>query len=126
MAAAVQSARADLEVRVQQRTEALSCANAVLEAQKLELVAHREELERQRIELERRTEEALRADRLKSEFLANMSHELRTPLNSIIGFSELLADQVGPRLTPAESRYLGDVQASGKHLLALINDILDL
>jgi signal transduction histidine kinase len=66
------------------------------------------------------------ASRHKSEFLANMSHELRTPLNSIMGFSEVLkGETVGP-LTPKQARYLGHIHQSGKHLLQLINDILDL
>jgi len=63
--------------------------------------------------------------RAKSAFIATMSHELRSPLNAVIGFSELLLGQgVGP-LTEKQSRYLGHIQESGKHLLDLINDILD-
>jgi signal transduction histidine kinase/DNA-binding response OmpR family regulator len=126
MADAVRGVRTELEVRVRQRTEELTRANAELEAQKQELVAQRQELEQQQRELREKNAEVERGDRLKSEFLANMSHELRTPLNSIIGFSELLAEQAGAKLTPAEGRYLHDVQASGRHLLQLINDILDL
>jgi len=67
-----------------------------------------------------------RASRFKSEFLANMSHELRTPLNSIIGFSELLEDQLAGPLTDKQRGYIHNVWTSGKHLLDLINDILDL
>jgi signal transduction histidine kinase len=67
-----------------------------------------------------------KADRLKSEFLANMSHELRTPLNSILGFSELLKDPVFGSVTEKQLLYLNNISSSGKHLLALINDILDL
>jgi PAS domain S-box-containing protein len=65
-------------------------------------------------------------DRLKSEFLANMSHELRTPLNSIIGYSELLIDEVGPNLDDMAEEDLKAIHSSGQHLLALINDVLDL
>ena len=66
------------------------------------------------------------ANRLKSEFLANMSHELRTPLNAIIGFSELLHDgRVGP-VAPKQEEFLGHILSSGRHLLKLINDVLDL
>jgi signal transduction histidine kinase/CheY-like chemotaxis protein len=66
------------------------------------------------------------ADRLKSEFLANMSHELRTPLNAIIGFAEIMHDgKVGP-VSSQHKEYLGDVLTSARHLLQLINDILDL
>ena len=66
------------------------------------------------------------ANRLKSEFLANMSHELRTPLNAIIGFAQLMHDgKVGP--VPADHKeYLGDILTSSRHLLELINDVLDL
>ena len=65
-------------------------------------------------------------DRLKSQFLASMSHELRTPLNSIIGFSEVLADGLAGELTADQREYIGNIHISGKHLLALINDVLDL
>jgi signal transduction histidine kinase len=71
-------------------------------------------------------EAAERASRAKSEFLANMSHELRTPLNHIIGFSELLTDQYFGPLNPTQAEYLNDIYNSSRHLLALINDILDL
>src|ERR1700675_4757616 len=63
---------------------------------------------------------------MKSEFLANMSHELRTPLNSIIGFSEVLRDGLLGELTDQQRGFIGDIYTSGKHLLSLINDILDL
>jgi PAS domain S-box-containing protein len=66
------------------------------------------------------------ASRMKSAFLANMSHELRTPLNSIIGFSEVLRDGLVGDLTQAQRGFIGDIFSSGKHLLSLINDILDL
>lgn len=65
-------------------------------------------------------------DRLKNEFLANMSHELRTPLNSIIGYSELLLDDLGPQLDEMAQEDLRSIHASGHHLLSLINDVLDL
>jgi PAS domain S-box-containing protein len=65
-------------------------------------------------------------DRLKSEFLANMSHELRTPLNSVIGFSEVLIDGLVGEVTSEQEECLGNIRSSGKHLLALVNDILDL
>ena len=66
------------------------------------------------------------ASRLKSEFLANMSHELRTPLNAIIGFSEFLVDERPGSLNPKQKEYLEDILNSGRHLLQLINDVLDL
>ena len=64
--------------------------------------------------------------RHKSEFLANMSHELRTPLNAIIGFSEVLAQGMFGEVNEKQSEYLRDILESGRHLLSLINDILDL
>jgi PAS domain S-box-containing protein len=66
------------------------------------------------------------ASRMKSEFLANMSHELRTPLNAIIGFSEVLKDGMLGEMTDQQRGFIGDIYGSGKHLLSLINDILDL
>jgi signal transduction histidine kinase len=66
------------------------------------------------------------ASRHKSEFLANMSHELRTPLNAIIGFSEVLLERMFGELNEKQAEYLKDVLSSGRHLLTLINDILDL
>ncbi len=75
----------------------------------------------------RRYEQALQeANRLKSVFVANMSHELRTPLNGIIGFSEFLIDEKPGPLNAKQKEYLGDVLNSGRHLLRLINDVLDL
>ena len=66
------------------------------------------------------------ASRHKSEFLANMSHELRTPLNAIIGFSEILAEKMFGDINDKQTEYLQDILESGRHLLSLINDILDL
>ena len=66
------------------------------------------------------------ASRHKSEFLANMSHELRTPLNAILGFSEVLAERMFGEVNAKQAEYLQDILSSGRHLLSLINDILDL
>jgi signal transduction histidine kinase len=82
------------------------------------------ERQQERLEAARRNLEA--ASRHKSEFLANMSHELRTPLNAVIGFSEVLqAHMFGP-LNEKQAEYVDDILHSGRHLLSLINDILDL
>jgi len=74
----------------------------------------------------REKEAAEAASRTKSEFLANMSHELRTPLNHIIGFTELIVDKNFGDLTDVQEEYLNDALQSSRHLLSLINDILDL
>jgi PAS domain S-box-containing protein len=84
-----------------------------------ELKRFEQALQQKNIELEA-------ASRMKSEFLANMSHELRTPLNAIIGFSEVLRDGLTGEMTDQQRGFIGDIFSSGKHLLALINDILDL
>jgi PAS domain S-box-containing protein len=87
--------------------------------------AIRDITERHRLE-ELRRRSLQEASRLKIEFLANMSHELRTPLNAIIGFAELMHDgKVGP-VAPDQKEYLGDILTSSRHLLGLINDVLDL
>jgi protein-histidine pros-kinase len=83
-----------------------------------------ESLVRKNLELEnRRVQEA---NRLKSEFLASMSHELRTPLNSIIGFAEFIQDEKPGPLNAKQKEYLDDILNSGRHLLRIINDVLDL
>ncbi len=71
-------------------------------------------------------QDAERANRAKGSFLANMSHELRTPLNAIIGFAEMLSAGYGGTLTEKQQTYVQNVHTSGQHLLALVNDILDL
>jgi len=76
--------------------------------------------------LESQNAEILRATQLKSEFLANMSHELRTPLNSITGFSEVLIDEVPGPVNEAQREYLQEILQGSRHLLHLINDVLDL
>jgi PAS domain S-box-containing protein len=77
-------------------------------------------------ELREANERLMELDRMKSQFLATMSHELRTPLNSILGFTSLMREGMAGPLTDEQRRQLGFVHGSGEHLLALINDLLDL
>jgi signal transduction histidine kinase/DNA-binding response OmpR family regulator len=109
----------DLEGRVVARTAELEATNRDLEME----IAERKRVEE---ELYQAKETAEIASHAKSQFLANMSHELRTPLNAIIGFSELLEDQAFGPLNDRQQRYVGNILSSGRHLLQLINDILDL
>jgi protein-histidine pros-kinase len=85
-----------------------------------------DELRRKNEELEEQYRRVQEANRLKSEFLASMSHELRTPLNAIIGFAEMMHDgKLGP-VSERHREFLGDILTSSRHLLQLINDVLDL
>jgi CheY-like chemotaxis protein len=118
---------------VRRLAEELSAKNAELTQQSEELVQQSTELAQQSDELSRRNQtldkqkqQLEQATRLKSEFLSNMSHELRTPLNSVLALSRVLFVQGGGRLTEDERGYLSIIERNGKHLLSLINDILDL
>ena len=77
-------------------------------------------------ELELKKAELEVASQHKSDFLASMSHELRTPLNAVIGFSEVLLERMFGDLNERQAEYVGDILSSGKHLLELLNEILDL
>lgn len=102
--------------KIKKAEEALKKANYELE----------ERVMNRTMELEIAKEKAEGSDRLKSAFLASMSHELRTPLNSIIGFSGILIQGLVGPLNPEQKKQLGMVQKSSKHLLNLINDVLDI
>jgi len=106
-------------VRVEERTAELKEANEQLHHE----IGVRATIEEQLIEAK---EVAENANRTKSDFLANMSHEFRTPLNHIIGFTELVVDKNFGDVNETQEEYLGDVLQSSKHLLLLVNDILDL
>jgi signal transduction histidine kinase len=110
---------ADLERRVIERTEQLQMANSELQTQ----IAERERIERA---LYDKNIELQKAAKTNDQFLANMSHELRTPLNGIIGFAEFLVDGKPGGVNSKQKEYLEDILNSGKHLLQLISDVLDL
>jgi two-component system, NtrC family, sensor kinase len=105
MAAQLQASYASLEGKVEERTKELANALAELDVKSRELEA---------------------ASRHKSEFLANMSHELRTPLNAITGFSQVLRKGLFGEINEKQAEYLDDILASARHLLSLIDDVLDL
>ena len=98
-----------------------AAARDVTERKRLDQV-----LQEKNVELENAWSVAEKTNLAKSEFLANMSHELRTPLNSIIGFSEVLQDQLFGQINEKQQDYVRNILTSGRHLLSLINDILDL
>ncbi|PKN29367.1 MAG: hypothetical protein CVU64_08590 [Deltaproteobacteria bacterium HGW-Deltaproteobacteria-21] len=116
---ALQKVNEELEIRVRERTENIAKINEAL----LVEIRQREGAEAEAL---RAKDAAEQANRAKSEFLANMSHELRTPLNHVIGFTELVADKRVGELNSQQEEYLKDVLESSRHLLSLINDILDL
>jgi len=129
MADAVQ----EREEELQQSIEELDLAHEELQSANEELQQHYEELELSQEELLTSNEElsqandrVIEADRLKSEFLANMSHELRTPLNSVIALSGILLARMDGDLTEEQEKQVKIIKKSGKNLLELINDILDL
>jgi signal transduction histidine kinase len=106
--------------------EQLEESMAELAEKNQELLSLNEQLARKKKEADEAKFQAETASRAKSDFLANMSHELRTPLNSVIGFSEVLQDEMFGPLTEKQCKYVGNILTSGRHLLDLINDILDL
>jgi signal transduction histidine kinase/CheY-like chemotaxis protein len=109
---ALREARDDLEERVKERTAELEKAKSEVETFSFSILRAKEELER--------------ASKFKDQFLSTMSHELRTPLNAVLGFSELLTEERYGPLNDRQQRYVKHIHTGGRHLLTLINDILDL
>jgi len=109
---ALREARDDLEQRVTERTAELERAKREVETFSFSILRAKEELER--------------SSKFKDQFLSTMSHELRTPLNAVLGFSELLTEERYGPLNERQQRYVKHIHTGGKHLLRLINDILDL
>jgi len=115
-----------LEMLAREQSEEVAGQNVELKAQAVELREHREVLAAQNQVLLAQNDALQRASRHKSEFLANMSHELRTPLNAVIGFSEMLIEDIAGPLGGEQREFVEDILRSGRHLLTMINDILDL
>lgn len=128
--AAVAIQNAELHERVLRHAEELEIGVAERTLELAKRVSEVEALNKSSQELNASLKGALikaeSADRLKSAFLATMSHELRTPLNSIIGFTGILLQRMVGPLTPEQEKQLGMVQSSARHLLELINDVLDI
>ena len=111
---------------VRSRTLSRAIDHAVARSSVMEARRQAQELSIRSADLERENSRIVEASRLKSEFIANMSHELRTPLNAIIGFSELIFDGKVDPASPKHRTFVGHILSSAKHLLQLINDVLDL
>ena len=111
---------------VSKLADAINMMMKALERSSKMLQEKNEQLMAQQQELVEKTRELAQASHHKSEFLTHMSHELRTPLNAIIGFSELMLDQVPGKVNEEQKQCLNDVLSSGRHLLSVINEVLDL
>jgi len=111
------------QVENEQLYDELKKFNNELEARVRESIA---DLAEQNVRLQWQSRELAKANRLKSEFLASMSHELRTPINALIGYTALMLDRIYGDITDKQQEGLSRIQAAAHHLLALINDILDL
>ncbi|HEY0107282.1 MAG TPA: amino acid permease [Rhizomicrobium sp.] len=116
-----------LQREIADAAQGLNAAREGLQSARAELISTNAELESSNLQLVLAKNAAEAANTAKSAFLAGMSHELRTPLNAILGFSEIIGTQIlGPIGTPAYKDYAMDINTSGRHLLAIINEVLDM
>jgi signal transduction histidine kinase/DNA-binding response OmpR family regulator/HAMP domain-containing protein len=111
---------------LRQTNEELEDKAALLEEQKAEVERKNQEVEITKLSLEEKAEQLALTSKYKSEFLSSMSHELRTPLNSLLILAQQLSDNIDQNLTPRQVEYARTIQSSGRDLLGLINEILDL
>jgi signal transduction histidine kinase len=125
LVAAVDGAR-ELQRLAEAQAEELQARNEELRSRSAELALNQHTLNQHNCLLVEKNRELELANRMKNEFVANMSHELRTPLNAVLGFSELLHQGHGGGLTDEQREYVNDIHQAGNHLLAMINDLLDL
>lgn len=122
----------EARIMVSSKDEVLAMVRNITDRKEAERTLHAERaqlarrVEERTAELQTANVELARAARLKDEIIANMSHELRTPLNTILGLSEVLSDEVYGELTERQRKSINSIEESGRHLLSLINDILDL
>ncbi len=112
--------------KIKEFSNELESQNRELESQKVELASQSSELQLQNTELEAQKNQLKEASQLKTNFLSNMSHELRTPLNSVIALSGVLNRRLAKQIPEEEYSYIEVIERNGKHLLSLINDILDI
>ncbi|MDO8299134.1 response regulator [Lacisediminimonas sp.] len=124
-----QSLAQELQIQqeeLRQTNEELEDKAALLEEQKAEVERKNQEVEITKLSLVEKAEQLTLTSKYKSEFLSSMSHELRTPLNSLLILAQQLSDNIDQNLTPRQVEYARTIQSSGRDLLGLINEILDL
>ncbi|MEG6521753.1 ATP-binding protein [Desulfotomaculum sp. 1211_IL3151] len=112
--------------QLSQQNEELNAQSEELQSQSEELMSQSEEMQQITLELQSKNDQLVEMSQRRMNFMATLSHELRAPLNAVIGFSDVLLDQVVGKINPEQKRYLEEIYNSGNHLLGLINDLLDI